>query len=93
MTGREDIGTLKGLVGESEDVGNDDNPLSGVLGSGGVYIRIQSVLKEHAIVPKGRLTSLQSSELAVRALGHIVRADNRRNVTAGLVMTVGSFHS
>lgn len=34
MTGREDIGTLKGLVGESEDVGNDDNPLSGVLGSG-----------------------------------------------------------
>lgn len=34
MTGREDIGTLKGLVGKSEDVGNDDNPLSDVLGSG-----------------------------------------------------------
>lgn len=32
ITGREDIGTLKRLVGISEDVGNDYNSLSSVLG-------------------------------------------------------------
>jgi hypothetical protein len=45
MTGREDIGTLKGLIGISEDVGNDDNSLGGVVGSCCVCIGIQ--LAEH----------------------------------------------
>lgn len=58
MTGREDIGTLKGLLGISEYVGNDDNSLGGVLGSGCVCIRIQLAQKEHTTESKGRLTSL-----------------------------------
>jgi hypothetical protein len=90
ITSGQDIGALDSLIEITEDVINGDDALGGVSWTSNICIGGWLAVELNG--RRAALTSLHAPELFVRALGGISGGHNRRDVAAGLIVTVGSGH-